>query len=149
MKPKHSQFSPMSSLLGRGDTAGLVALAEHSARLEKTLKSWPALRGVTFAVGPLKQDKLKLFVGTPSALTRLRQSLPSLLELLQQHGWNVKHIQLQVQTGASLSKANTPKAKQASFGPAARKAWLELEKQLPESPVLEATRALNKHHRFK
>ncbi|HEY1057885.1 MAG TPA: hypothetical protein VGE55_04055 [Limnobacter sp.] len=149
MKPKHSHFSPLTSLLQNSETGSLIARAAQSSRLEKTIKGWPALRGVAFSVGPLKNDQLKLFVGTPAALTRLRQSLPSLITHLQQSGLNVNHIQLQIQTNPLVSKQLNRKPKRAVFTDAARKAWLDLENKLPDSPVKTATSALNRHHKFK
>lgn len=127
----------------------LIAQARESKRLEHLVQGWPALRGVSFSIGPIKQDKLKIFVSTPAALTRLRQSLPSLIEHLQRSGVNVNHIQLQIQTNPLPTAANAFRKKRAVFTPAAKKAWLELEGRLEDSPVKEATQALNRHHKFK
>jgi len=130
-------------------TSSLITQAAQSRRLEKIIHSWPSLRGVTFSVGPIKKDKLKIFVSTPAALTRLRQSLPSLVQHLQGSGMNINEIQLQIQTNPLISKQLVKQPKRAVFSEAAKKAWLDLENRLEDSPLKEATQALNKHHNLK
>lgn len=130
-------------------TSSLITQAAQSRRLEKIIHSWPSLRGVTFSVGPIKKDKLKIFVSTPAALTRLRQSLPSLVQHLQGSGMNINEIQLQIQTNPLISKQLKKQPKRAVFSEAAKKAWLELENRLEDSPLKQATQALNKHHNLK
>lgn len=149
MKPKNSALSPLASLLKEPQTSSLITQAAQSRHVERIIGSWPSLRGVTFSVGPIKKDKLKLFVSTPAALTRLRQSLPSLIQHLQGSGVNINDIQLQIQTNPLLSKHLDRQPKRAVFTPAAKTAWLELENRLEESPLKQATSALNKHHKFK
>lgn len=130
-------------------TSSLITQAAQSRRLEKIIHSWPSLRGVTFNVGPIKKDKLKIFVSTPAALTRLRQSLPSLVQHLQGSGMNINEIQLQIQTNPLISKQLDKQPKRAVFSEAAKKAWLDLENRLEDSPLKHATQALNKHHNLK
>lgn len=130
-------------------TSSLITQAAQSRRLEKIIHTWPSLRGVTFSVGPVKKDKLKIFVSTPAALTRLRQSLPSLIQHLQNSNMNINDIQLQIQTNPLTSKQLERRPKKAVFSEAAKKAWLDLENRLEDSPIREATQALNKHHKFK
>lgn len=149
MKPKHSTLSPLASLMQDAQTSSLITQAAQSRRLEKIIHSWPSLRGVTFSVGPIKKDKLKIFVSTPAALTRLRQSLPSLVQHLQGSGMNINEIQLQIQTNPLISKQLVKQPKRAVFSEAAKKAWLDLENRLEDSPLKEATQALNKHHNLK
>lgn len=149
MKPKHSSLSPLASLMQEPQTSSLIAQAAQSRRLEKIIHSWPSLRGVTFSVGPVKKDKLKIFVSTPAALTRLRQSLPSLIQHLQSSGMNINDIQLQIQTNPLISRQLAKQPKRAVFSDAAKKAWLDLENRLEDSPLKQATRALNKHHNLK
>ena len=149
MKPKHSALSPLASLMQEPQTSSLIAQAAQSRRLEKIIHSWPSLRGVTFSVGPIKKDKLKIFVSTPAALTRLRQSLPSLVLHLQGSGMNINEIQLQIQTNPLISKQLDKQPKRAVFSEAAKKAWLDLENRLEDSPLKQATQALNKHHNLK
>ena len=149
MKPKHSALSPLASLMQEPQTSSLITQAAQSRRLEKIIHSWPSLRGVTFSVGPIKKDKLKIFVSTPAALTRLRQSLPSLVQHLQGSGMNINEIQLQIQTNPLISKQLDKQPKRAVFSEAAKKAWLDLEKRLEDSPLKQATQALNKHHNLK
>lgn len=149
MKPKHSALSPLASLMQEPQTSSLITQAAHSRRLEKIIHTWPSLRGVTFSVGPVKKDKLKIFVSTPAAITRLRQSLPSLIQHLQSSGMNINEIQLQIQTNPLISKQLDKRPKKAVFSEAARKAWLDLENRLDDSPLKEATQALNKHHNLK
>ncbi len=149
MKTKHSALSPLASLMQEPQTSSLITLAAQSRRLEKIIHTWPSLRGVTFSVGPVKKDKLKIFVSTPAALTRLRQSLPSLIQHLQNSSMNINDIQLQIQTNPLTSKQLERRPKKAVFSDAAKKAWLELETRLEDSPIKEATQALNKHHKFK
>ncbi|HEX4880375.1 MAG TPA: hypothetical protein VFV39_11055 [Limnobacter sp.] len=149
MKPKRSALSPLASLMREPQTSSLIAQARESKRLENIVQGWPTLRGVTFSIGPIKQDKLKIFVSTPAALTRLRQSLPSLVEHLQRSGVNVNHIQLQIQTSVRMSNPLALRPKRAVLTDAAKRAWLDLETRLEESPVKDATRALNRHHKFK
>lgn len=149
MKSKHSQFSNLASLLHQGATSSLIAQAAQSRWLEKTIQGWPSLRGVTFSVGPLKNDTLKIFVSTPASLTRLRQSIPSLIAHLQKSGLNINQIQLQIQTNPLVSKQLDIKPKRAVFSDAAKKAWLDLENRLIDSPIRDATTALNKNHKFK
>lgn len=149
MKPKHSALSPLASLMQAPDTSALLALAAQSRRIESVIRAWPALRGVTFSVGPVKKDKLKIFVSTPAALTRLRHSLPSLIQHLQGMGVNINEIQLQVQTSSLGSKQLQQRPKRAVFSETARKAWLDLENRLESSSLKDATAALNKHHNTK
>jgi hypothetical protein len=149
VKPKHSALSPLASLMQEPQTSSLITQAAQSRRLEKIIHSWPSLRGVTFSVGPIKKDKLKIFVSTPAALTRLRQSLPSLVQHLQGSGMNINEIQLQIQTNPLISKQLKKQPKRAVFSEAAKKAWLELENRLEDSPLKQATQALNKHHNLK
>ncbi len=149
MKTKPSALSPLASLMQEPQTSSLITLAAQSRRLEKIIHTWPSLRGVTFSVGPVKKDKLKIFVSTPAALTRLRQSLPSLIQHLQNSSMNINDIQLQIQTNPLTSKQLERRPKKAVFSDAAKKAWLELETRLEDSPIKEATQALNKHHKFK
>jgi hypothetical protein len=149
VKPKHSALSPLASLMQEPQTSSLITQAAHSRRLEKIIHTWPSLRGVTFSVGPVKKDKLKIFVSTPAAITRLRQSLPSLIQHLQSSGMNINEIQLQIQTNPLISKQLDKRPKKAVFSEAARKAWLDLENRLDDSPLKEATQALNKHHNLK
>lgn len=149
MKPKHSALSPLASLMQAPDTSALLELAAQSRRIESVIRAWPALRGVTFSVGPVKKDKLKIFVSTPAALTRLRHSLPSLIQHLQGMGVNINEIQLQVQTSSLGSKQLQQRPKRAVFSETARKAWLDLENRLESSPLKDATAALNKHHNTK
>lgn len=149
MKPKHSALSPLASLMQEAQTSSLITLAAQSRRLEKIIQNWPSLRGVTFSVGPVKKDKLKIFVSTPAALTRLRQSIPSLIQHLQSSGTNINDIQLQIQTNPLISRQLERHPKKAVFSEAAKKAWLDLENGLEESPLKEATQSLNKHHKFK
>ena len=149
MKPKHSALSPLASLMQEPQTSSLIAQAAQSRRLEKIIHSWPFLRGVTFSVGPIKKDKLKIFVSTPAALTRLRQSLPSLVQHLQGSGMNINEIQLQIQTNPLISKQLNKQPKRAVFSEAAKKAWLDLENRLEDSPLKQATQALNKRHNLK
>jgi len=149
VKTKHSALSPLASLMQEPQTSSLITLAAQSRRLEKIIHTWPSLRGVTFSVGPVKKDKLKIFVSTPAALTRLRQSLPSLIQHLQNSSMNINDIQLQIQTNPLTSKQLERRPKKAVFSDAAKKAWLELETRLEDSPIKEATQALNKHHKFK
>jgi len=149
VKPKHSALSPLASLMQAPDTSALLALAAQSRRIESVIRAWPALRGVTFSVGPVKKDKLKIFVSTPAALTRLRHSLPSLIQHLQGMGVNINEIQLQVQTSSLGSKQLQQRPKRAVFSETARKAWLDLENRLESSPLKDATAALNKHHNTK
>ena len=149
MKPKHSALSPLASLMQEPQTSSLITQAAQSRRLEKIIHSWPSLRGVTFSVGPIKKDKLKIFVSTPAALTRLRQSLPSLVQHLQGSGMNINEIQLQIQTNPLISKQLDKQPKRAVFSEAAKKAWLDLENRLEDSPLKQATQALNKHHNLK
>jgi hypothetical protein len=149
VKSKNPALSPLASLLKEAQTSSLITLAAQSRHIEKIIHAWPSLRGVTFSVGPVKKDKLKIFVSTPAAITRLRQSLPSLIQHLQGSGVNINEIQLQIQTNPLISKQLDKQAKRAVFTSAARKAWLELENRLEESPVKEATAALNRHHKFK
>lgn len=130
-------------------TSSLITLAAQSRRIETIIHTWPSLRGVTFSVGPVKKDKLKIFVSTPAALTRLRQSLPSLILHLQNAKVNINDIQLQIQTNPLTSKQLERRPKKAVFSDAAKKAWLDLESRLENSPIKEATQALNKHHEFK
>jgi len=130
-------------------TSSLITQAAQSKRLEKIIHTWPSLRGVTFSVGPVKKDKLKIFVSTPAALTRLRQSLPSLIQHLQNSSMNINDIQLQIQTNPLTSKQLERRPKKAVFSDAAKKAWLDLENRLEDSPIKEATQALNKHHKFR
>lgn len=149
MKPKHSALSPLASLMQEPQTSSLITQAAHSRRLEKIIHTWPSLRGVTFSVGPVKKDKLKIFVSTPAAITRLRQSLPSLIQHLQSSGMNINEIQLQIQTNPLISKQLDKRPKKAVFSEVAKKAWLDLENRLDDSPLKEATQALNKHHNLK
>jgi hypothetical protein len=149
VKPKHSALSPLASLMQEPQTSSLITQAAQSRRLEKIIHSWPSLRGVTFSVGPIKKDKLKIFVSTPAALTRLRQSLPSLVQHLQGSGMNINEIQLQIQTNPLISKQLDKQPKRAVFSEAAKKAWLDLENRLEDSPLKKATQALNKHHNLK
>jgi hypothetical protein len=149
VKTKHSALSPLASLMQEPQTSSLITLAAQSRRLEKIIHTWPSLRGVTFSVGPVKKDKLKIFVSTPAALTRLRQSLPSLIQHLQNSSMNINDIQLQIQTNPLTSKQLERRPKKAVFSDAAKKAWLELETRLEDSPIKEATQAQNKHHKFK
>lgn len=149
MKPKHSALSPLASLMQEPQTSSLIAQAAQSRRLEMIIHSWPSLRGVTFSVGPIKKDKLKIFVSTPAALTRLRQSLPSLVQHLQGSGMNINEIQLQIQTNPLISKQLDKQPKRAVLSEAAKKAWLDLESRLEDSPLKQATQALNKHHNLK
>ncbi|MFN4045219.1 hypothetical protein [Limnobacter sp.] len=62
---------------------------------------------------------------------------------------NINEIQLQIQTNPLTSKQLERRPKRAVFSDAARKAWLDLENRLADSPLKEATQALNKHHKFK
>ena len=62
---------------------------------------------------------------------------------------NINEIQLQIQTNPLISKQLERRPKKAVFSEVARKAWLDLELRLEESPLKEATQALNKHHKFK
>lgn len=149
MKYKHSALSPLASLMQEAQTSSLITQAAQSKRLEKIIHTWPSLRGVTFSVGPVKKDKLKIFVSTPAALTRLRQSLPSLIQHLQNSSMNINDIQLQIQTNPLTSKQLERLPKKAVFSDAAKKAWLDLENRLEDSPIKEATQALNKHHKFR
>jgi hypothetical protein len=149
VKFKHSALSPLASLMQEPQTSSLITQAAQSRRLEKIIHTWPSLRGVTFSVGPVKKDKLKIFVSTPAALTRLRQSLPSLIQHLQNSSMNINDIQLQIQTNPLTSKQLERRPKKAVFTDAAKKAWLDLENRLEDSPIKEATQALNKHHKFK
>ena len=130
-------------------TGSLLAQAAQSRRLEGIIQTWPSLRGVSFNVGPIKGDKLKIFVSTPAAITRLRQSLPSLVNFLQTSGVHINQIQLQIQTNPLPSKHFNSRPKRALFSDAAKKAWLELEPKLTDSPILEATKALYRHHKLK
>jgi hypothetical protein len=150
VKNKRTQFNSLNNVLQDGQMNGLIAQASQSRWLEQKIQGWLPLRGVSFSVGPLKNGSLKLLVSSPSALTRLRQSLPSLIEHLQQSGTTVTQIQLQIQTNPLISKQLSKKPKQAVFSEAAKKAWLELEQKLDDdSPVRNATAALNRHHKFK
>lgn len=157
MKPKYSAksprlstaLSPLASLMQEPETSSLITQAAQSRRLEKIIHAWPALRGVIFSVGPIKKDKLKIFVSNPAALTRLRQSIPSLILHLQGSGMNINDIQLQIQTNPLPSKQLERRPKRAVFSDAARNAWLDLENRLDNSPLKEATQALNKHHKLK
>lgn len=62
---------------------------------------------------------------------------------------NINDIQLQIQTNPLVSKQLDLRPKRAVFSDAAKKAWLDLENRLEDSPLKEATQALNKHHNIK
>ncbi|WP_334119282.1 hypothetical protein [Limnobacter sp.] len=62
---------------------------------------------------------------------------------------NINDIQLQIQTNPLISKQLERRPKKAVFSDAAKKAWLDLENRLEDSPLKEATQALNKHHQIK
>lgn len=62
---------------------------------------------------------------------------------------NINDIQLQIQTNPLVSKQLDRHPKRAVFSDAAKKAWLDLENRLEDSPLKEATQALNKHHGIK
>ncbi|GLR26078.1 MULTISPECIES: hypothetical protein [Limnobacter] len=130
-------------------TGSLIAQAQQSRKLEETIARWPQLRGVSFSIGPLKGDKLKLFLGTPAALTRIKQIVPSLIQHLQSQGWPVQQVQLQIQTKQDIAMSARNRPKRAVFSEAAKKAWLDLEKNLDNPEILEATRALYRHHKLK
>lgn len=59
---------------------------------------------------------------------------------------NINEIQLQIQTNPLISKQLDKQPKRAVFSEAAKKAWLDLENRLEDSPLKQATQALNKHH---
>jgi hypothetical protein len=149
VKLKHSALSPLASLMQEAQTSTLINQAAQSKRLEKIIQTWPALRGVTFSVGPINKDKLKIFVSTPAALTRIRQSLPSLISQLQNLGLTINEIQLKMQTNSIMPTNLSKSPKKAVFSEAAKNAWLDLENRLDDSPLKYATQSLNKHHKFK
>ncbi|MDX1670011.1 MAG: hypothetical protein R3194_11380 [Limnobacter sp.] len=122
-------------------------MAEQAIALRKLLTGWPAMRGVTFEPGPIKNGTLVLFVANPSALSRIKQSIPSLLDMLRSKGWLIQKVKVKIQTLQPQSLTAASRQKKALMPDIALKEWEKLEKNL-QDPVLRAAIArLNHHHR--
>lgn len=115
-------------------------------RIKQLVLGWPSLRGVTFQVGPLQNGKLKLFVSTPAAISRLRQSTQSLVQFLNEHSVFVTDVQLRIQSPQGPDRASLKPPKRAVMSEAGKKAWRALENRLQDDDLLKATQALNRHH---
>ncbi|NJM31961.1 MAG: hypothetical protein HC848_02525 [Limnobacter sp.] len=102
------------------------------------------MRGTHIQVGPLKNRTLKLFVGTPSNLARIRQSLPSMIHFLQTKGLDIAEITLKIQS--IQANAPPPSPKKGVMPQSAKNVWLELEKQAVEPAIKKAARRLCAHH---
>lgn len=126
--------------------ASLLQIAEQSIALRKLLSAWPALRGVNFQAGPVKQGVLVLYVANPSALARIKHSVPSLIEMLQGRGWVIHQIKVKIQSLGSAQTNTKPTTKRAVFSNNARKEWQKLEESLEDPDIKAATSRLNRRH---
>jgi hypothetical protein len=141
--------SPIESLATDLNASSLIRQAEAAARLKNALAGWPALRGVTFHIGPVHVETLKIYVSTPAALTRIRQSVPSLVQHLQSLGYGISDILLKVQTSPLPSLTQKSHQKRAFFSENAKKAWLALENKIVDPHIKAATEKLYAHHQMK
>lgn len=136
----------LSSLKADQDGASLLQIAEQAIALQKVLSSWPALRGVRFQAGPVKQGALVLYVANPSALARIKQSIPSLIEMLQSRGWLIHQIKVKIQTLGTNPSASNASGKRAVFSDRALKEWQKLEESIEDPNIKAATARLNQRH---
>ena len=123
----------------------LLRTAADLLRLQAHIQTWPALRGVGFALAPAQGDTLKILVNNPSALARIKQSVPSLIQHLRQAGWHINHIQLQIQTRAQPGPTSAPRKRpQPNMGTKGEKAWQSLAETLTDPHLKAATDRLIK-----
>lgn len=147
MKRRNSNIQTLiGSLQADQGGSALIQAASQSLELQRVLKSWPALRGVSFQAGPIKQDKLTLYVASPSALARIKQSVPSLIGLLQSRGWIIHQIQVKVQTLSGSSNQFVTPRKKANISPKGLESWNALKEKLDDPDLLAATTRLTIHH---
>lgn len=145
---KHAR-SPLQSLAQDHEGSNLLRQAETAVQLKRTLSGFPALRGVVFHVGPIQKGNLKIFVSTPAALARIRQSIPSLVAHLQDRGLGITDIALKVQTNPVPLGPKRTAIKQAVLSPKGLQSWAALQEKLTHPDLIQATAKLNKHHQKK
>ena len=142
----HTIHNCLDSLKKDPNGLSFIHIAQQSIVLKGLLTGWHALHGVEFEVGSIKNEGVTLFVANPSALSRIKQSLPSLLQQLRQNGWLIQKINLKV---TSLPGSNLPKSRNRNnkrIPKLGLEAFKALEQQIDNEEIFAAIQKLNRHH---
>ncbi|MGL4602585.1 MAG: DciA family protein [Iodobacter sp.] len=89
-------------------------------------------------------DTLLIGVSSSAAASRIRQSAPQILSVLQTGGWKATAIRPRVQVG--LQSTNAMRSKDLHLKTGACSAFSQLADQLEEGPLRQAISTLLKHH---
>ncbi|WJF90664.1 DciA family protein [Paraburkholderia bonniea] len=139
-------LQPAVDVLNRADAfAALRAGVEQIAALQGDLRQLlPDYLASSVEPGFIKGGVLALFAGHNALAARLRHLEPRLLADLQQRGWTVNALKIQVRPQAMKEP---PPVKQARMTPVAVEALYALSESLAPSPLQAALARMSARHR--
>lgn len=160
--PAHSRTPPaqqavMDWLQQASPLETTLQKAQQMVQLQNLLISHlPAGMGDATRAAGIKAENeqavLQILADNASVATRVRQTAPSLLALLQARGWKVTAIRIRVQPGllSSVTQQNAASQhknlpKHAIFGATAQASVGALANTLPDSPLRDALKRLLQH----
>lgn len=143
---RNSIYNSLDSLKNDSNGLALFQSAQQSIVLKNLLSSWHALTGVDFDVGPIKNNEVTLYVANPSALSRIKQSIPSLLQQLRQNGWLVQKIKLKVHSLPSAWKKKEHILRNKQIPKSGLEAFKQLENAVENEEIQAAVMKLNRRH---
>lgn len=98
-------------------------------------------------------DRQTLVIAVPSAAhaNKLRQSIPSLIQILQSHHWQISQVQIQIQSVLFTGVKPLGEVRQGGAGIDASgiNAFTQLEQQLDNGPLAVAVKRLLARHKSK
>lgn len=140
-----------ASWLARGPQgAQVLATAHQLMALERVVRGQlpPSLAARVHAA-TVNRQHLTLAVPGSAYASKLRQLAPSLLEALNQAGWNLTGISVRIQASLSQNGTNLPSQPRMvqPLGEAALQAFDTLKASVQPGPLADAIDRLLKHHR--
>lgn len=127
--------------------AGVLATARYLLAAEALIAdALPAALGRRVKVARIDGQRMTLSVPGAAHAARLRQSAPSLIRHLGEHGWTINEIVVRVNAGMPDTQTKTTLRETRPLDAQALQAFATLEKNLEPGPLADAIGRLLKHH---
>lgn len=128
-------------------SASVLATAQKLMQVEQVVrKHLPPVLGHSCRVAGLDRQCLTLAVPGAAHATRLRQLTGTLLQALNERGWNLSRVEIRVQAGIAAGSRMNPPREVHALDRRALDCFKELERQVAPGPLADAIARLLRHH---
>lgn len=128
-------------------TANLIVTARELIAVQNLIKQLiPGQLAKYVQVAYADGQQIAVIVPGPAYASRLKQMSNSLIRQLNQHGWSINKIIVQIDAHMSTTATETPRRKTNFLDSTSLNEFARLEQSLSTSPLTEAIQRLLRHH---